>query len=139
MNTRTDEREERNDSSATTDEDARIIRLVREHYAPAPMTRARAAAFDEELLRRAHTRSRGTLPWAPAMAFASLLAIAVWMGPFATEPMTGSTGEEMGAALDDADFALLFPQDVDYGQESARSDLLPDDYVAIASELLLEG
>lgn len=141
MNSRLDDHDE---LERPADTDAKLIRILRENYGPAPSSPARAAAFDEELRLRVRDRSRGSLLWAPAAAFAAL-AIAIWMDPFAPEPMTGSiatagaTAEEMAAALDDADFALLFPQDVDYGQESARTDLLPDDYVAIASELLLEG
>jgi hypothetical protein len=146
MNPRLDDHDER---ERPADADARLIRILRENYGPAPSPPARAAAFDEELRRRVRVRSRGSLLWAPAAAFATVailaLAFAVRVDPLTTEPMTGSTtaagatAEERAAALDDADFALLFPQDVDYGQESARTDLLPDDYVAIASELLLEG
>ena len=121
-------------------EEADFVRRVAEGYVPPPMAASERAAFDEALLRRIR-RSRPArhwlaAAWLPAAAAAALAA--VWL--FSPSPGTDGlapSGKAVTALSARAWEEELFLEDGSFESEQPEdSDLLPEEYIAIASVFL---
>jgi hypothetical protein len=121
-------------------EDEDFVKRVAESYAPPPLAAARRAAFDEALLgriRRSHPARRWlTAAGLPAAAAVGLAA--VWL--FSLSPGTDGLvpSEESAPALSARAWEEeLFLEGVFFESEQPdESELLPEEYIAIASAFL---
>jgi len=105
-------------------------------YAPAPMSAAERAAFDEGI------RARLERPWRrplliPAIGAAAAAAL-VWFVVSQTIGPTPLPGEEQSAAAVASAWEdeLFLSSDLSASEGREESETLPDDYIAIASVFL---
>jgi hypothetical protein len=121
-------------------EDEGFVKRVAESYAPPPMTAAERAAFDETLLeriQRSHpTRRWLTLAGVPAAVGAALAA--AWLFFLSPETEGLAPSEGMVPALSARAWEEeLFLDDASLDAEQTdESELLPEEYVALASFFL---
>jgi hypothetical protein len=121
-------------------EDEDFVKRVAASYAPPPMAAARRAAFDEALserLRRGQPARRWlTAAWLPAAAAATLAAVWLFSGWPGTDglvpleetvPALSARAWEEELFLDGGSFEAEQPDE---------SELLPEEYIAIASVFL---
>jgi hypothetical protein len=121
-------------------EDEDFVKRVAASYAPPPMAAARRAAFDEALLgriRRSHPARRWLMAaWLPAAAAVAL--VAVWI--FSLSP--GTDGLVPSEKIVPALSARVWEEELflDGGsfesEQPDESELLPEEYIAIASVFL---
>ena len=133
-------------------EDEDFVKRVAESYAPPPMAAAERAAFDEALLervRRSHPARRWLMAAGLPAAAAAALA-AAWLlflspgtdGLVPSEemvPALSARAWEEELFLEDASFQSLESVESfqSFGREQLdESELLPDEYLAIASVFL---
>lgn len=132
-------KEDRTDLSR---EDEEFVERLAANFAPAPMRPAERVAFDEALWARLGRRSRRTIlvPAFATVALAALVALLIFTGRF--EPVATDGGVEPGAVVAEASAAaqweveLLYLRELTPPEERDDSELLPDDYLAIASVFL---
>ena len=111
-------------------EDRAFVERLAANWAPAPATPAQRAAFDGALAARLERRRR---LWVPALATAAAAA-ALWLfvapsqGPAPSSPDATAAWE----------YELFFSSDLSPASDRDDSELLPEDYAAIAS-LILDG
>jgi len=105
-------------------------------YAPAPMSAAQRAAFDEGI------RARLERPWRrpllmPAIGAAAAGAL-VWLVISQTIGPTPLPGQEHSAAVLASSWEdeLFLSSDLSASEDREESETLPDDYLAIASVFL---
>ena len=123
-------------------EDEDFLKRVAESYAPPPMTAAERAAFDEALLGRIRrgqpARSWLTAAWLPAAAAAALAAVWLFSPSPATDGLVPS--EKIVPALTARAWEEeLFLEGGSFESEQEQpdeSELLPEEYIAIASVFL---
>jgi len=123
-----------------TREDEDFVKRVAEIYAPPPLAPAERAAFDEALLGRLRRRQAArhwlTLVWLPAAAAAGLAAVWLFSGWPGSDRLVPS--DDIAPALG----ARAWEEEVflDAGffetEQSDESELLPEEYIAIASVFL---
>lgn len=123
---------------ARKDED--FVKSVAASYAPRPLAAAERAAFDEALwgrIRRRHAaRSRLALAWLPAAAAAGLAAVwlfSAWPGSDGPAP-SGEAPPALGARAWEEE--LFLDAGLVEAEGSDESELLPEEYIAIASVFL---
>jgi len=118
-------------------DDSRFVKSLAEGYAPEPMTPAQQVAFDEALRERIEGRSSRWRPMAalsiPAVAAAALAALWLVSG----DARLGSAPSRAPTITAEAwEAALLSPDDVVDADASEGDEMLPDEYLAIASAFL---
>jgi hypothetical protein len=102
-------------------------------FAPEPLTPSQRVAFDEALRARLEKKRRPRI-LVPALAAAALVALLIYARGFETAPTNGGT--QTAAASAEWEYELLYPSELTGDTESDDSELLPDDYLAIASVFL---
>ncbi len=100
------------------------------HYAPSPLTPAKRAAFDEALRARIERPGRKRL-LVPALATAALAAFA-WV-TFSFRPGGGESNPVVASVWESE---LFLSSDLSPSGDRDDSEVLPDDYLAIASLFL---
>jgi hypothetical protein len=116
-------------------EDRDFVERLAAHWAPPPATPAQRAAFDEALRARLGPRRRRWL-WTPALA-AAAAAAALWLYA-APSPRPAPLTPGASAAAAAWEDEILLSGDRSPAGDRDESELLPDDYAAIAS-LILDG
>lgn len=105
-------------------------------YAPAPMTAAERVAFDDAIRARIERPARRPMriPMMGAAAAAAAAAL-VWLVLTQTEGPIGSPGEEESGTAVAASWEdeLFLSSDLGASEDRDESEILPDDYLAIAS------
>ena len=130
----------RDDRAPLRGEDEELVERLAEGFAPAPLSPARRAAFDEALAVRIASRRRKRL-LVPALAAAAAVALAWLVAPGARGPATNELAGEMDL-LAEAEAAarwereLFDPDFLFESEEATDSEQLPDDYAAIAGAFL---
>ena len=132
-------KEDRTDLSR---EEAEFVERLAANFAPAPMSPSRRVAFDEALWARLGRRGGRTIliPAFATVAVAAVVALLIFTGRF--EPVATDGGVEPGAIVAEASAAaqweveLLYLRELTPPEERDDSELLPDDYLAIASVFL---
>ena len=115
-----------------------VDRLAAE-YAPPPMTAAERLAFDEAIRARLERPRRRPL-LIPAAAAAAAAAALIWLalsdstGPIRL-PGEEESGKEFAGSWEDQ---LFLSSELSAWEDRLESEILPEDYLAIAS-LLLDG
>jgi hypothetical protein len=128
------------DRPKLTPEDQEFVERVAASYAPPPMAAAERAAFDEALfgrVRRKHaTRRWLTLAWLPAAAAAGLAAVWLFSGWPGSEGPAPS--QEIAPALSARAWEeeLFLDTGLFESEQPDDSELLPEEYLAIASTFL---
>ena len=121
-------------------QDARLVRIIARHYAPAPLDAARAAAFDARLRERLARRRRLRLvpPLVAAAAAASLAALVVVRGMQDAPPPDPASARVARAQagverVDPAwERAVLYAEPAQAGlDEDDVEGALPPEYAAI--------
>jgi hypothetical protein len=116
--------------------DKEFVERLASSYAPAPMTAARRAAFDDGIRARLE-RPRRRPVLIPAIGAAAAAALA-WVLLF---PSIGPTrlpaGEESGAVVASTwEDELFLSTDLSASEDRDESEALPQDYLAIAGVFL---
>jgi hypothetical protein len=135
---------ERNRDLRLERDDQMLIEQIAEPYAPNPPTEASRAAFDERLWARIEEKRK---PWVllPALVTAAVAAaFAAWLILPGQLGAPGSRQREgMRAALAEAEAVAEWERELFYvsalspfEEKDDESELLPDDYLAIASVFL---
>jgi hypothetical protein len=113
-----------------------FVGRLAETYAPAPMTAAERAAFDESVRARVERPERRPMriPMVGAAA-ATAAAALVWFVLTQPDGPIGSPGEEESGAAVAASWEdeLFLSSDLGALEDRDESEILPDDYLAIAS------
>jgi hypothetical protein len=121
-------------------EDEGFVKRVAESYAPPPMTAAERAAFDETLLeriQRSHpTRRWLTLAGVPAAVGAALAAAWLFFLSPGTEGLAPSEGMAPALSARAWEEELFLNGGLFEAERADESELLPEEYLAIASVLL---
>ncbi len=132
-------KEDRTDLSR---DEAEFVGRLAANFAPAPMSPSRRVAFDEALRARLGRRGRRAVlvPAFATVAIVAMVALLIFSGRF--EPVAMDGGMEPGAVVAEASAAaqweveLLYLRELTPPEERDDSELLPDDYLAIASVFL---
>jgi hypothetical protein len=131
----------RDDRAPLRGEDEEFVERLAEGFAPAALSPARRAAFDEALAVRIAGRRRKRL-LVPALAAAAAAVALAWLvAPGARGPVTNELAGEKDL-LAEAEAAarwereLFDPGSLFESEEAADSEQLPDDYAAIAGAFL---
>jgi hypothetical protein len=116
--------------------DKEFVERLASNYAPAPMTAARRAAFDEAIRARLERpRRRPVLIQAIGAAAAAALAWVVLSHSIG--PMRLPGGEESGAVVASSwEDELFLSSDLSASEDRDESATLPEDYLAIAGAFL---
>lgn len=130
------------DRTDLTREEAEFVGCLAANFAPAPMSPSRRVAFDEALRARLGRRGRRAVlvPAFATVAIVAVVALLIFSGRF--EPVAMDGGVEPGAVVAEASAAaqweveLLYLRELTPPEERDDSELLPDDYLAIASVFL---
>ena len=130
------------DRTDLTREEAEFVGCLAANFAPAPMSPSRRVAFDEALRARLGRRGRRAVlvPAFATIAIVAMVALLIFSGRF--EPVAMDGGVEPGAVVAEASAAaqweveLLYLRELTPPEERDDSELLPDDYLAIASVFL---
>jgi hypothetical protein len=123
-------------------EEEDFVKRVAASYAPPPMTATERAAFDEALLgriRRSQPARRWLVAaWLPAAAAVALTVVWLFSGWPGSDEFVPSD-EDVPALSARAWEEELFLEDGSFESEQTdESELLPEEYIAIAS-ILLDG
>jgi len=119
-------------------EDAQFVERLRELHAPEPMSRARRAAFTRELSGRLEARPRRRLLIGAVLAPVAALALAwVYLGGSLTPSPSNGQARVVADAADALwVYDVLNPPELSDMEYSEDFQMLPDDYLEIASEFL---
>jgi hypothetical protein len=116
--------------------DGEFVERLASSYAPAPMTAARRAAFDDAIRARLERPRRGPM-LVPAIGVAAAAALAWVVFSHSTGPIPLSGEDEPRAAVASSwEDELFLSSDLSAAEDSDESAALPDDYLAIASVFL---
>ena len=121
-------------------EDEDFVKRVAANYVPPSLGAAERAAFDEALLgriRRSHAARRWlTLAWLPAAAAAGLAAVWLFSGWPGGDGLVAS--REIAPALSAGAWEeeLFLDSGFFEAEQPDESELLPEEYIAIASVFL---
>jgi len=128
----------RDDRAPLEGAEGEFVERLASSYAPAPMTAARRAAFDEAIRARLE-RSRRLPVLIPAVGAAAAAALAlVWlvlsysMGPIGL-PWEGESEAVVASSWEDE---LFLSSDLSAAEDGDESATLPEDYLAIAGAFL---
>jgi len=130
---------EREDNTELSAADRRLVERLRTEYVPEPMTPAEQSAFNRRLWARIE-RPRRRGGWIAGLT-AAAVAMAAWLAlPSALDPVTRS--HERVAAATTANeaaawrYAVLGEAETETTVEAEDDEMLPDDYMVIASVFL---
>ena len=120
-------------------EDEDFVKRVAASYAPPPMAAARRAAFDEALSRRLRrgqpARRWLTAAWLPAAALAAVWLFSLSLGTDGLVPSERIVPALSARAWEEE---LFLEGDSFEAEQPDESELLPEEYIAIAS-IFLDG
>jgi hypothetical protein len=129
----TDPRDERPQQGGAEEE---LVERLASVYAPAPMTAAERVAFDEAIRARIERPERRPMR-IPIIGAAAATAAAALVWFVLTEsggPIGSPGGEESGVAVAVSwEDELFLSSDLGASEDRDESEILPDDYLAIAS------
>lgn len=120
-------------------EDVAFIERLRANHELAPMPPARKAAFLRGVNERRKTRPRWRAA-VPALVVPAAALAAAWLylSGAGAPPVIDSPSAPAAGAEADLRWALevLYPPELDNAEETEDLEMLPEDYLAIGSELL---
>jgi anti-sigma factor RsiW len=119
-------------------EDADFVDRLRQRHAPEPMPAGRRAVFLNELSERLATRPRRRALIGALLAPAAALVLAWLYLSGSPAPFLDDGPATVVAEAEDARWAyeVLYPPELNDTEDLEDSQMLPDDYLAIGSELL---
>jgi hypothetical protein len=120
------------------DVEQRLVTLVRDHYAPEPLSPGRRAAFDVRLRERMG-RSRRRIGLWPALAAAAAAAGVAALVLLRTPALPPEATLSEQPASDTWAARVLYADGSSYGQTGADDEALPAEYAAIADAFLDRG
>jgi hypothetical protein len=126
------------ESKILDDAEQRLVALVRDHYAPEPLSPGRRAAFDVRLRERTG-RSRRRIGLWPALAAAASAAALAALLLFRTPALPPERAVAEQPASDTWAARVLYADGSSYGQTVADDEALPAEYAAIADAFLDRG
>jgi hypothetical protein len=130
-------RQNPDESTPLSVEDEAFVERLSEGFAPAPLCRARSAAFDDALASRI-ARPRRSRLIAPVLATAVAAAAVAWfVAPAALDPAPiGSGAAVVSEAAARWERELFDPAALIGPEDAGDAEQLPDDYAAIAAVFL---